>query len=164
MSGGSDKLRSFVAVSSRHQDGFFVNSASTRMEQSSFPTVSSPTIFLDLMTALPMQVAYWPNGLPGPPLDPTSQNNPVVQSTPDAGLSEGENYVFNLNSKLQIKVPGVEGLTFTATGALDRGLNYSKFFSKHYILYKWDGMTYDEDNIPVLTSDGYGPSALREAL
>jgi len=189
MSGGTDKLRSFISVSARNQDGFFVNSASKyeqydlranvdnkitkhidlsvdasmRLEQRSFPTASSPTIFLNLMTALPMQVAYWPNGLPGPPLDPTSQNNPVVQATPDAGLSEGENYVFNINSKLLIKIPGVEGLTFTSTGAFDRGLNYTKFFSKHYTLYEWDGMTYDENNIPFLVGDGYGPSALRQS-
>jgi len=188
LSGGTEKMRSFVSVSARNQDGFFKNSASKygqydlranvdnkinkyidlsvdasfRVEQRSFPTASSPTIFLNLMTALPMQVANWPNGLPGPPLDPTSQNNPVVQATPEAGLSEGENYVFNINSKLQVKIPGVEGLTFTATGALDRGLNYSKFFSKHYTLYDWDGVTYDENNVPVLTGDGYGPSSLRQ--
>jgi TonB-dependent starch-binding outer membrane protein SusC len=189
MSGGTDKMRSFVSLSARNQDGFFINSASKygqydiranidnkinkyidlsvdaslRIEQRSFPTASSPTIFLDLMTALPMQVAYWPNGLPGPPLDPTSQNNPVVQATPEAGLSEGENYVFNMNLNLQVKIPGVEGLTFTSTGALDRGLNYTKFFSKHYTLYKWDGMTYDENNEPVLVAEGYGPSSLRQS-
>ena len=188
MSGGTEKMRSFVSLSARNQDGFFINSASKygqydiranidnkinkyidlsvdaslRIEQRSFPTASSPTIFLDLMTALPMQVAYWPNGLPGPPLDPTSQNNPVVQATPEAGLSEGENYVLNMNLNLQVKIPGVEGLIFTATGALDRGLNYSKFFSKHYILYEWDGTTYDENNEPVLVGEGYGPSSLRQ--
>ncbi len=188
MSGGTEKIRSFLSLSARNQDGFFRNSASRyeqydlrinidnsinkyidlsvdasmRVELRNFPTASSPTIFHNLMTALPMQVARWPDGLPGPPLDPTSQNNPVVQATPAAGLSEGENYVFNLNSKLQIKIPGVEGLTFTATGALDRGLNYSKFFSQHYTLYEWDGITYDENNIPVLVGDGYGPSALRQ--
>ena len=190
MSGGSEKLRSFVSVSSRHQDGFFVNSASKynqydlrtnldyrvskyidlsldagmRIEDRSAPTAWAPTIFLDLMTALPMQVAYWPNGLPGPPLDPTSQNNPVVQATPEAGLSEGENNVFNLNSKLVVRIPGVEGLSITATGALDRGLNYTKFFSKHYTLYEWDGQTYDENNEPVLVANGYGPSSLRQSL
>jgi TonB-linked SusC/RagA family outer membrane protein len=190
MSGGNEKLRSFVAVSSRRQDGFFYNSASKynqydlrtnldyavskyidlsvdagmRVEQRSFPTVSSPTIFLSLMTALPMQVAYWPNGQPGPPLDPTSQNNPVVQATPYAGLSEGENYVMNLNSRLLVRIPGVEGLTLTATGALDRGLHYSKFFSKHYTLYEWDRLTYDADSVPVLVKKDYGPSALRQRM
>jgi TonB-linked SusC/RagA family outer membrane protein len=189
MSGGTDRMRSFVSVSARNQDGFFINSASKyaqydlranvdnkinkyidlsvdaslRIEQRSFPTAWSPTIFLNLMTALPMQIAYWPNGLPGPPLDPTAQNNPVVQATPEAGLSEGENYVFNINSKLRIKIPGIEGLTFVSTGALDRDLNYAKFFSKHYTLYKWDGMTYDKNNVPVLVGDGYGPSALRQS-
>jgi TonB-dependent SusC/RagA subfamily outer membrane receptor len=132
MSGGNEKLRSFISISSRNQDGFFENSASKykqhdlranvdhkinrfidfsvdagiRIEQRSSPTASSPSIFLNLMTALPMQIAHWPNGLPGPPLDPTSQNNPVVQATPDAGLAEGENYVFNLNTRLLIKIPG----------------------------------------------------------
>lgn len=188
MSGGTDKLRSFISVSARNQDGFFVNSASKyqqydlranidnkineyidlsvdasmRIEQRSSPTAWAPTIFLNLINALPMQVANWPNGLPGPPLDPTSQNNPVVQATPEAGLSEGENYVFNMNAKLLVKIPGIEGLTFTSTGAIDRGLNYTKFFSKHYTLYEWDGMTYDENNAPVLVGDGYGPSALRQ--
>jgi TonB-linked SusC/RagA family outer membrane protein len=116
------------------------------------------------MTALPMQVARWPNGKPGPPLDPTSQNNPAIQATPDGGVANGENYVFNINSKLLFKVPGVEGLTLTVTGALDRGLNYSKFFSKHYTLYNWDRITLDENDLPVLTSQGYGASSLRQTL
>jgi TonB-linked SusC/RagA family outer membrane protein len=190
MSGGNEKIRSFVSISSRNQDGFFKNSASkykqhdlranvdhkinryldlsvdagVRIEQRTSPTAWSPTIFLNLMTALPMQVSRWPNGKPGPPLDPTSQNNPVVQATPDGGVSEGENYVFNMNTKLLFKVPGVEGLTLTATGALDRGLNYSKFFSKHYTLYEWDGITLDDNSLPLLESDGYGASSLRQTL
>ncbi|HLO57260.1 MAG TPA: TonB-dependent receptor [Bacteroidales bacterium] len=190
MSGGNEKIRSFVSISSRNQDGFFKNSASKykqhdiranidhkinkyidfsvdaglRVEQRTSPTAWSPAIFLNLMTALPMQVARWPNGLPGPPLDPSNQVNPVVQATPDGGVAEGENYVFNVNSKLLVKIPGIEGLTLTATGALDRGLNYNKSFSKHYQLYQWDRVTVDADNLPVLESNGFGESNLQQSL
>lgn len=190
MTGGNETMKTFVSISSRSQDGFFKNSASKyrqqdlrtnidkkvnkyidtsidfsfRIEDRNFPTASSSTIFRDLISALPMQVARWPNGLSGPPLDPTTQNNPVVQATPDAGLQQGENYVFNINSKINIKVPGIEGLTLTATGSLDRGLNYSKYFSKRYSLYSWNGTTLDENNLPALTGTLYGQSQLSQQL
>jgi TonB-linked SusC/RagA family outer membrane protein len=190
MSGGNENLKSFVSLSTRHQDGFFYNSASDyaqhdlrtnidcrvnkyisasidgsfRLELADFPTASSAAIFRDLMTALPMQVALWPNGLPGPPLDATNQNNPVVQSTTVAGLSESDNYVFNVNLKLNIKVPWVEGLSIAATTALDRDLNYLKYFSKKYALYTWDGTTVDAENNPVLVSTAYGSSNLKQQL
>ena len=115
LSGGNERVKSFVSVSSRSQDGFFKNSASKynqqdiranidnkvndaidvsldasfRLENRDFPSASSSTIFKDLTSALPMQVAHWPTGEPGPPLDPTVQNNPAVQATPEAGLQEG---------------------------------------------------------------------------
>ncbi len=188
MSGGNERVKSFVSVSSRSQDGFFKNSASKynqqdiranidnkvnnsidisldasfRLENRNFPTASSANIFRDLTSALPMQVAHWPTGEPGPPLDPTVQNNPAVQATPEAGLLEGENYVFNINSKLNIKIPWVQGLTFTATGSIDRGVNYSKYFSKRYELYSWDGTSVDENGTPVLTGNKYGQSDLKQ--
>jgi TonB-linked SusC/RagA family outer membrane protein len=190
LSGGNESLKAFVSLSTRHQDGFFYNSASKyaqhdlrtnidckvnefvsvsldggfRLELADFPTVSSAAIFRDLMTALPTQVAVWPNGLPGPPLDVTNQNNPVVQSTTDAGTSESDDYVFNVNIKLNIKVPGVEGLSFTATAAFDRDLDYMKYFSKKYTLYDWDGTTVDNENNPVLESAEYGSSNLKQQL
>lgn len=188
MTGGNESMRTFVSVSTRSQDGFFKNSASKynqqdlltnidkkvnkyidisldaslRLENRKFPTASSANIFKDLTSALPMQVANWPNGMPGPPLDPTTQNNPVVQATPEAGVQQGENHVFNINSKLNIKIPGVEGLTFIATGSFDKGLNYNKYFSKRYNLYSWDGSTIDENNEPVLTTELYGQSQLAQ--
>jgi TonB-linked SusC/RagA family outer membrane protein len=190
MTGGSENLKAFISLSTRSQDGFFKNSASKyyqhdlrsnidkkinnymdlsldasfRLEQREFPATSSASIFRDLVSAMPMQIARWPNGLSGPPLDPTTQNNPVVQATPEAGLQEGENYVFNINSKLIIKIPGIDGLTFTATGSLDRGLNYFKNFSKRYNLYSWDGTSLGEDNLPVLQGNLYGKSQLSQTL
>lgn len=188
MSGGNERIRSFVSVSSRSQDGFFRNSASKynqqdiranidnkvnnsidvsldasfRLENRDFPTASSANIFKDLTSARPMQVAFWPSGEPGPPLDPTVQNNPAVQAKPDAGLLEGENYVFNVNSKVNIKIPWVQGLTFTATGSIDRGINYTKSFSKRYELFSWNGTTVNDQGIPILTSAKYGQSDMRQ--
>jgi len=190
MSGGNENLQTFVSISSRSQDGFFKNSASKyaqrdlranidgkvnqyisisvdasmRLEQRDFPTASSSTIFRSLMTARPNQVAKWPNGLPGPPLDATSQDNPVVQATPDAGRDESDNYVFNVNAKLNIKIPWVKGLSVTATGAIDRGLDYQKDFSKLYSLYTWDGSTLGSDGLPSLVKGAYGSSSLIQRL
>ncbi len=190
MSGGNENLQAFVSLSSRSQDGFFKNSASRyaqhdlranidgkvnqyisisvdasmRLEQRDFPTASSSTIFRSLMTARPTQIARWPNGLAGPPLDATTQNNPVVQATPDAGRDESDNYVFNVNAKLNIKIPWVEGLSVTATGAIDRGLDYQKDFSKLYSLYSWDGSTLDSDGLPYLVKGAYGASSLIQQL
>ncbi|MCK9205778.1 MAG: TonB-dependent receptor [Salinivirgaceae bacterium] len=190
MSGGNEKIQSFVSVSTRQQDGFYKQSAnkyaqhdlrinndfkvndyistsldaSFRLEQRKFPTTSSAAIFRDLMTALPIQVAYWPNGLPGPPLDVTSQNNPAVLVTSDAGTNQSDNYVFNANAKINIKIPWVKGLSVSASGAFDRGLNYSKNFTSKYDLYAWDKTTVDADNVPVLTSTEYGTSNLKQQL
>jgi TonB-linked SusC/RagA family outer membrane protein len=190
MSGGSEKVQSYVSFSSRSQDGFFYNSASKyaqndlrtnidfkvsdniklsidasmRMEQREGPTAWSAAIFRDLMTALPIQVAEWPTGEPGPPLDPTTQNNPLVQATPTAGVNKSDTYVMNFNAKLQIKIPWVKGLTWSTTGALDKTIVYTKNFSKKYALYKWDGVTYDEENIPYLVPAQYGSSNLKQQM
>jgi TonB-dependent starch-binding outer membrane protein SusC len=190
MSGGNENIQSFLSVSTRYQDGFFKNSASKynqhdlranidgkvnkyitasvdaclRLEQGDSPTTSSASLFRDLMTARPTLVANWPNGLPGPPLDAATQNNPVVQATSDAGVDHTDNYVFNINAKLNIKIPWVEGLSITSTGAIDRGLNYQKDFSKLYGLYTWDGASYGTDGLPTLVKGAYGSSSLLQRL
>lgn len=190
MSGGNEKVQSFVSLSGRFQDGFFRQSASkysqydlrsnndfqiskniklsvdatVRLERRDGPTAWSVAIFRDLMTALPIQIAEWPNGLPGPPLDPTTQNNPLVQATNKAGTNHSDNYVMNFNSKLNVTIPWIKGLSWTTSGAVDYGIHYSKFFSKKYALYKWDGVSLDESNNPVLVAAQYGSSDLSQSL
>ncbi len=185
MSGGTEKLQAYVSLSTRSQDGFFKNSgskyaqhdfranidgkvndyislsldASMRMEQSHFLSVGSARLFRDLMTASPILPAVWPNGLPGPPLDLQNQNNPVVQSTSQAGYNKGENYVFNINAKVNVKIPWVKGLSLTGVAAIDRGLNYTKKFNKKYDLYTWDGTTVETDGLPTLVKGQYGSSS-----
>jgi TonB-linked SusC/RagA family outer membrane protein len=182
MSGGNEAVQTYVSLSSRYQDGFFKNSGSDyaqqdikanidgkinkyislgvdlsgRMEQGNFLPVGSATLFYELQSASPLLPARWPNGLPGPPLDMTTQHNPVVQSTSEAGYHRTENYVFNLTAKLDVKVPWVEGLMWTTTGAVDRELLYTKRLNKRYDLYTWDGTTVDANNTPALIKAQYG--------
>lgn len=182
MSGGNEAVQTFVSLSTRYQDGFFKNSGSNyaqhdlkaniigkinknisldvdfsgRIEQGNFLPVGSSTLFYELQSASPLLPARWPNGLAGPPLDLTTQHNPVVQSTSAAGYNRTENYVFNLTSKLSVKIPWVDGLTWTTTAAIDRGLSYTKDLNKRYDLYTWDGTTLDTNNIPVLVKGQYG--------
>lgn len=182
LSGGTENIQTFVSLSTRYQDGFFKNSGSNyaqhdlkanitgkisnnitldvdllgRLEQGNFLPVGSATLFYELQSASPLLPAHWPNGLPGPPLDLTTQHSPVVQSTSAAGYKRTDNYVFNLTTKLNVKIPWVKGLTWTTTGALDRGLLYSKSLNKRYDLYTWDGMSMGSDGLPLLVKGQYG--------
>jgi len=190
MSGGTERLKAFVALSGRYQDGFFKNSAGNygqydlranvdgqvnnyislavdfngRFEDANFPTYSTARTFRSLSIANPTLVAVWPNGLTGPPLDMQNQTTPVIESTPLGGYDNRENYVFNVNVSMNIKIPWVEGLSFRGTAAFDRGLRYSKRFNKRYELHTWDGYTVDDNQIPVLAKGLYGgfPSLTQE--
>lgn len=182
MSGGNDAVQTYVGLSTRYQDGFFKNSGSNykqhdlkanitgkinknitldvdltgRIEQGSFLPVGSSRLFYELQSASPLLHGRWPNGLPGEPLDLTTQHNPVVQSTPEAGYKLRENYIFNLTSKLDVKIPWINGLNWTTTAAIDRGLRYSKDLNKRYNLYTWDKSTVGTDGLPVLVKGEYG--------
>lgn len=184
LSGGTEKLQSFISLSSRFQDGVFKNSASKyaqhdlrinvdgkvndyikvsvdasmRMEEADSPTRGTAEIFRDLMTATPNKPAYWPNGLPGPVIDEQNQSTPIVDATPVSGYVTGENYILNLNAKVQIDIPWVKGLSLTGTAAFDRGLYYSKKFSRKYELYAWDGVSEGADGLPLLVKGEYGKS------
>ncbi len=182
VSGGSDAARVFVSFSTRYQDGFYNNSASDyrqhdmrinfdtkineyisfsadlmgRLEDKNFPTRGSAKIFQDLTSSRPDFIAHWPNGLPGPYLDPVDQSNPVVTSTPEAGYIRSDNYVFNFNARLNIKIPWVKGLSLTGTAALDRSFYYGKNFYTPYTLYDSIPGMVDVNNNPVLDANTYG--------
>ena len=182
LSGGTDKIRAFVSLSTRFQDGFFKNSASrynqydlrTNLDGSvndyismsfdvgvSFQDHKSPRtsmggIFQDLSEGSPTFIARWPNGLPGPPVFVTSQSSPVVETTPIGGYNNIEYYVINVNSKLNIKIPWVTGLSFTGNAAIDRGFRLQKRFNKQYTLYDWDKISVDTNGEPVLIGNLYG--------
>ncbi|HEY6081815.1 MAG TPA: SusC/RagA family TonB-linked outer membrane protein, partial [Chitinophagaceae bacterium] len=168
ISGGSDKLRGLASISSRSQDGFFKHGSGKynqydlrtnmdmnpsqyilfsldlngRLDKTNFPVSDAGTIFSQTITAPPSRVAYWPDGTLGQPTDPTGQSgSPVAIGTPLAGYNRGDNYVLNGTAKLNIKIPWVEGLSFTGTGTVDRSFYNGKYWSIPIIYNQWDGQS-----------------------
>ena len=191
LTGGTEKIKAFVSLSARHQDGFFYNSASkygqydlrsnidgkindyismsldigVRLEDTRAPRGDIRSIFQDITEGSPTFIARWPNGLPGPPVFITSQSSPVVETTPLGGYNNTENYVININTKINIKIPWVTGLSVTGNAAIDRGLMYGKEFEKQYTLYDWDKISFYENGEPILKGNTYGgETSLKQEL
>src|SRR5262249_33449052 len=148
--------RAMASLSSRYQDGFvkdgsgkyhqydlrtnidfnpspyvlFSFDLNSRLDNGNFPTSDAGTIFFQTVTAPPSRRAYWPNGILGQPTDPTGQSgSPVAIGTPLAGYNRSDNYVLNGTGKLNLRVPWVEGLSFTITGTIDRSFGFGKYWS-----------------------------------
>jgi TonB-dependent starch-binding outer membrane protein SusC len=188
MNGGSETMRYFVSLSSRSQQGYYYNSGTKynqydlranldaninkyvtlsldvagRLEDRNYPTRSAGSIFRMVMRGKPNETAYWPNGLPGPDIE--YGDNPVVVSTKETGTDRSKWYVLNTNTKLNIKIPWVSGLSLTANAAIDKGINFRKLWQTPWYLYSWDGVTTEADGTPVLerSQKGFSGPALQE--
>jgi hypothetical protein len=180
VSGGSDNMKYFVSLSSRTQEGYYYNSGvkynqydfrsnldgninkyisigvdlSGRMEDRNFPTRSAGSIFRMVMRGKPNLPAYWPNGMPGPDIE--YGDNPVVVSTKATGYDRDKRYVLNTNLRLNVKIPWVEGLSFTGNAAIDKSIRFNKTFQTPWYLYSWDGQTRDASGEPVLVKGKKG--------
>jgi len=174
VTGGFESLKYFVSIGGNFQDAIYKNSAtnysqanfrsnidgkiskninlsfdiSGRQENRNYPTRSASNIFAMLMRGYPTSVAYWPNGLNGPDIE--YGNNPVVVTTNQTGYDKTKTYVFESRLKLDITIPWVRGLTFTGNAAIDKTIENGKLWQTPWYLYNWDGVTYDENNDPVL--------------
>ncbi len=174
VTGGFESLKYFVSIGGNFQDAIYKNSAtnysqanfrsnidgkiskninlsfdiSGRQENRNYPTRSASNIFAMLMRGYPTSVAYWPNGLNGPDIE--YGNNPVVVTTSQTGYDKTKTYVFESRLKLDITIPWVRGLTFTGNAAIDKTIENGKLWQTPWYLYNWDGVTYDENNDPVL--------------
>jgi len=180
LSGGSDAMRYFVSIGTKHQDGNYYNSATYynqydfrsnidgqvtkdikigfdvagRLEDKNFPIYSAYDIFRGLIQSYPTSVAVWPNGEPGPAIE--GGRNSVVTSTDAAGYKRDKYYKLNTNLKLDINIPWVKGLTFSGNLSYDQGFDFTKTFSKPFNLYTWDGTSLDTNGNPVLNYKTYG--------
>jgi TonB-linked SusC/RagA family outer membrane protein len=178
ISGGSEFMRYFVSLGAKTQDAIYKNSATKynqydfrtnldidltkdknislgfdvvgRLENSNFPGRggSGGAILGALQRGKPTMPAYWPNGLPGPDIE--RGENPVALATNMTGFTDNKQYVLNSNLKLNVNIPWVDGLSFTGNAAFDKRMIFNKNFQQPWYLYSWDGISYDEDNQPIL--------------
>ena len=101
-----------------------------------FPTESAGSIFRMLMRGKPNEPAIWPNGLPGRDIE--NGQNPVVIATNQTGYDKDKRDYFQTNGKVEILIPGVEGLKITGTAAVDKISIRNKRWSTPWYLYSWD--------------------------
>lgn len=190
LSGGNENLRIFTALSARTQDGYYYNSGTKytqydfrtnldanitkdltlaidvagRSENRNYPTRSAGSIFRMVMRGKPNEIAYWPNGMPGPDIE--YGDNPVVVSTKATGYNHDKLYTLNTNARLTYKIPFVKGLSITGNAALDKAFNFRKIWETPWYLYTWDGVTRDGSGTPVLekSQKGFANPALTENM
>ena len=176
VSGGSDNVRYLASIGYTNQDGYYKNSAtgykqydlrlnldvkvnkfinvqlglSGREEYRFFPTESAGSVFRMLMRGKPTEPEIWPNGLPGPDIE--NGQNPIVITTNQTGYDHDRRDYFQTNGKLEINIPGVEGLKLSGTASVDKSFLNRKLWQTPWYLYFWDHSTYEADGVtPLLT-------------
>lgn len=183
LSGGSENIKYLTSIGYQNQDGYYKNSAtgykqydfrlnvdakvnkyintwvsvSGRQENRFFPDGGGAgDIFRMLMRGYPYRPAYWPNGLPGPDIENGQQ--PVLITTNKTGYAKDTRYYVQTNGKLEISIPGVEGLKITGNVALDKYMQQTKNWQTPWYIYSWDNVTKDASGTPVLTKVARGPA------
>lgn len=184
LSGGTDNVKYFTSIGYTFQDAYYKNSAtnykqydfrtnldarinkyinasvsvSGRQENRSFPNGGGAgDIFRMLVRGYPTKPAFWPNGLPGPDIENGQQ--PVLITTDKTGYYHDNHYVMNTLGKLEINIPGVEGLKVTGDVSLNRNLQLTKGWQIPWYVYSWDYVHYQADGkTPLLTKVARGPA------
>src|SRR5699024_4174717 len=190
IAGGSESMRYFLSFGGLTEDGYYENSAtrynqynfrsnldgevtenitlsfdvSARLEDRNFPTIGASTLFGELQRGKPNQHLYWPNGLPAPNFE--RGRNPAILATNETGYLNDERYYLQSNLKLNIGVPAIEGLSFTANATYDKDFRERTEWQTPWELYAWDFQSYDSNGDPVLESVtvGYPEPRLSERL
>ncbi|MCD2424527.1 TonB-dependent receptor [Niabella pedocola] len=178
LTGGSENIRYLGSIGYQNQDAYYKNSATgykqydlrlnldaklnqymnltmgiaAREEYRYFPTETAGEIFRMLMRGKPNEPAVWPNGLPGRDIE--YGQNPVVIATNQTGYDRDKRDYIQTNGKLEILIPGVEGLKITGTAAIDKYIKNQKRFETPWYLYSWDRSSYEADGVtPKLTRE-----------
>lgn len=180
--GGSENVKYLTSLGYQNQDGYYKNSATgfkqydlrinldanvneyvkvsmgilAREEMRTFPTRGAGAIFRMQMRGKPNQPAYWPNGKPGPDIE--NGENPVVITTDQTGYNDDKRDYIQTTGNLEIKIPGVEGLKFTGTAAVDKYIRATKTWQIPWTLYE-RGNGFEADGVtPVLVPSKRGPA------
>lgn len=177
VNGGSDNVKYFISLGIIGQDGLYRNGVtqydqynfrsnidadvtkrlkvslylSGRQEDRLFPQTGAGDVFRSIYRAYPTVAAIYPNGLPTTGIE---NNNPVMQVTDIAGTNRNPTQVFNGILKGSYAIPGVEGLSLDGFFSVDKSWNFSKSFSKPYILYNYSAGTNTYNKVVVGGSAG----------
>ena len=182
LSGGGENIRYLASIGYQNQDAYYKNSATGfkqydlrlnldakineyidlqlgvmgREEFRFFPTKGAGAIFRMQMRGKPNEPAFWPNGLPGPDIE--FGENPVVITTNLTGYDHDKRDYFQTNGVLNVKIPGVEGLKFQATAAVDKMSRFMKRWETPWTLYE-RGSGFEDDGVtPKLNPTLRGPA------
>ncbi|GGH61017.1 TonB-linked SusC/RagA family outer membrane protein [Filimonas zeae] len=160
VSGGSENVKYFISGGTLYQDGLYKNGAtkykqysfrsnidanitndfkvglylSGRQEDRKFPISSAGDIFRSIYRAYPTAPAIFPNGLPAYGIE---GSNPVLMATDIGGTSENPRSVFNGILKASYNIAAVKGLSVDGFMAMDKMWNFTKTFSKPYLVYQY---------------------------
>ena len=174
INGGAENIKYLVSLGYLNQDGYYKKSATGysqydlrinleaninkyitatlgvtgREEARNFSTVSAGDIFRMLMRGKPTEMEVWPNGLAGPDIE--YGFNPYVVSTDLTGYNKDQRDYFQSTGKLEIKIPGIEGLKVTGTASIDKFAGRQKNWQKPWTLYYWDKKTFEADGVTPL--------------
>ncbi|MEX0770339.1 MAG: SusC/RagA family TonB-linked outer membrane protein [Balneolaceae bacterium] len=185
ISGGTESVQYYLSLGGLTEDGFYENSAtrydqysfrsnidgqisdhvsvgldiSGRLEDRNYPTRSVGNIFRMVMRGKPHLPAYWPNGQPGPDIE--YGDNPVVVGTPATGYDSDKRYYLQTNLRLNVEVPGVDGLSFRGNLAYDNNYRLQKVWQTPWTLFTFDRQSYIETGEPVLQGSQRGYSEPR---
>ena len=176
INGGAENIRYLISLGYLDQDGYYEKSATGyqqydlrlnletnlskyvtaslgitgREEMRNYPTVAAADIFRMLVRGKPTEPEVWPNGLPGPDIE--YGFNPYVITTDLTGYNRDRRDYFQSTGKIEIRVPGVEGLKLTGTAAIDKFSGRQKNWQTPWTLYYWDKKSFEPDGVtPVLT-------------
>ncbi len=174
INGGAENIKYLISLGYLDQDGYYKKSATGyqqydlrinleaniskyitatlgitgREEARNFPTVGANDIFRMLMRGKPTEIEVWPNGLPGPDIE--FGFNPYVISTDLTGYNRDRRDYFQSTGKVEIKIPGIEGLKITGTASIDKFAGRQKNWQTPWTLYYWDEKTFEADGVTPL--------------
>ncbi len=185
LNGGNENIRYLASIGYQNQDAYYRNSATgykqydmrlnldakvndyidlqigvlARQEARFFPTRPAGAIFRMQMRGKPNEPAFWPDGRPGPDIE--NGENPVVITTNATGYDRDTRDYFQTNAALNIKIPGIEGLKFQGTAAVDKLSRFTKRWETPWILYQ-RGNGFEADGVtPILIPTERGPAEPR---
>lgn len=161
LAGGSEDVRYFMSLGTVYQDGLYKEgvtkykqynfrtnleadvterfkvslSLSGRQENRKFPIASAGDVFRSIYRAKPIVAPYFPNGLPTTGIE---NANPAVMVTDMAGTVDNPKQVFNGILRGAYQLPWLEGMSVDGFLSIDKSSNFSKNFSKPFLLYNYN--------------------------